>query len=266
VNTQDPSNIRKAVRDRYGAIARGSAVGCAPSAEGPCCSPDATEADSPSLALGYEGDELSALPPGADLGLGCGNPGAIASLEEGATVVDLGSGGGIDCFLAGRQVGPHGRIIGVDMTPDMIERARSNAAAVHAANVEFRLGEIENLPVADASADVVLSNCVINLSPDQGRVYLEAFRVLKPGGRLAISDMVAKTDLPAAIREDVALHTGCIAGAATREEIERHLTKAGFEDVRVRPRDGIVLDESTPTRPEDAVYSAMIEGRKPVTS
>jgi len=256
------TDVRNAVRNTYGQIARGERAGCGTgtgrSAERSCCG-----SASPSLGLGYSGEDLAALPDGADLGLGCGNPAAIAELRAGETVVDLGAGGGIDCFLAARRVGPAGRVIGVDMTPDMVERARGNAARAGLENVEFRLGEIENLPVPDGTADVVLSNCVVNLSPDQGRVYREAFRVLKPGGRLAISDMVAKADLPEEIRSDLELHAGCIAGARTATELKRHLTDAGFEDVRIRPRDGREPDESPPPTPRDAVYSATIEGRRP---
>jgi SAM-dependent methyltransferase len=258
---QTGSEVRKAVRQTYGEIARGERAGCGTGtgrSASSCCG-----TSSPSLGLGYSGDDLSALPEGADLGLGCGNPGAIAALQPGETVVDLGSGGGIDCFLAAQQVGATGRVIGVDMTADMIERARGNAERAGAENVEFRLGEIENLPLADGTADVVLSNCVVNLSPDQGRVYREVFRVLKPGGRVAISDMVARAELPESIRKDLALHTGCIAGASTARELERHLVEAGFEDVRIRARNGVEPDNSIPQDPQDAVYSATVEGTKP---
>ena len=258
----EATDVRKAVRSTYGQIARGERAGCGTgtgrSAESSCCG-----SASPSLGIGYSGEDLATLPEGADLGLGCGNPGAIAELRPGETVVDLGAGGGIDCFLAARQVGAAGSVIGVDMTPDMVERARGNAARAGLENIEFRLGEIENLPVADGTADVVLSNCVVNLSPDQGRVYREAFRVLKPGGRLAISDMVAKADLPEEIRSDLELHAGCIAGARTAEKLKQYLVQAGFENVQIRPRDGREPDDSPPRSPRDAVYSATIEGRRP---
>jgi ubiquinone/menaquinone biosynthesis C-methylase UbiE len=214
--------------------------------------------------MGYEESELSTLPAGADLGLGCGNPGAIAELRAGEVVLDLGSGGGIDCFLAAKRVGPTGEVIGVDMTPDMVERARANAARSEIENVEFRLGEIENLPVADGTVDVVISNCVVNLSADKKRVFADAFRVLKPGGRLAISDIIAKADIPAPIREDLDLHAGCIAGAATKIEVENWVRAAGFVDVRVTPK-----SETPPpadpgqASPWDYVCSASIEARKP---
>jgi ubiquinone/menaquinone biosynthesis C-methylase UbiE len=178
--------------------------------------------------IGYSEAELAAVPEGANLGLGCGNPQAIAALKPGETVLDLGSGAGFDCFLAARQVGPAGHVIGVDMTPEMIRRARDNAAKAGLANVEFRLGEIEYLPVADASVDVVISNCVINLSPEKLQVFREAFRVLRPGGRLALSDIVATAELPAAVRDDLTLFTGCMAGAAHIDELEQMLSEVGF--------------------------------------
>jgi SAM-dependent methyltransferase len=173
------------------------------------------------------------VPEGANLGLGCGNPQAIAGLKPGETVLDLGSGAGFDCFLASRQVGASGRVIGVDMTAEMIGRARQNARKVEATNVEFRLGEIEHLPVADGSVDVIMSNCVINLSPDKRAVFREALRVLRPGGRLAVSDVVAFAPLPPEVRRDLALYTGCVAGAATVDEIKSWLAEAGFTDIRV---------------------------------
>ena len=234
-------DVRKAVRDGYGKIgaAGRAAAGCCATS---CCSSGvaastACAADT-STALGYSEAEVSSLPDGANLGLGCGNPQAIAALRPGETVLDLGSGGGIDCFLAAKQVGETGAVIGVDMTPEMIDRARENAAKVGASNVEFRLGEIEHLPVADGIVDAILSNCVINLSPDKRTVFREAFRVLKPGGRLAIADVVATAPLPEDIRDDVELHVGCMAGAATIDEIESMLADVGFEDIRVTPIEG----------------------------
>jgi SAM-dependent methyltransferase len=251
--------IRAQVRDRYGKIAQetpGSSCATA------CCgaSPDA------SLRLGYSPGELSAVPDGANLGLGCGNPQAIAALQPGETVVDLGSGGGIDCFLAARRVGPAGRVIGVDMTAEMVAKARGHAAGAGAANVEFRLGEIEHLPVADGTVDVILSNCVINLSPDKAQVFRDGFRVLKPGGRLAISDVVAVQALPPELREAAAALTGCVAGAATVAEVKAMLAAAGFHDIRVRvkPESRAVIRDWFPgSGAEEYIASATIEAVKP---
>ena len=194
-----------------------------------CCSPQQTV----SKAVGYTDEQLGAIPDGADLGLGCGNPTALASLREGEVVLDLGSGGGIDCFLAASKVGENGRVIGVDMTPEMLEKARENASKGKYTNVEFRLGEIENLPVADNSIDVVISNCVINLSPDKAQVFKEAYRVLRPGGRVMVSDIVLLKELPDAIKSSVAAYTGCIAGASRKEDYLATVASAGFQDVEV---------------------------------
>jgi arsenite methyltransferase len=230
---ESKDEVRNEVRSHYGQIARTGGSCCGPA----CCTP-AQEAPSDQAArtsqqLGYSAEELTAVPEGANLGLGCGNPQAIAALRPGETVVDLGSGGGFDCFLAARQVGPEGRVIGVDMTPDMINRARQNAGRTTLDNVEFRLGEIEHLPVADQSADVILSNCVINLSPDKPAVFREAFRILRPGGRLAISDVVALRAVPDEIKRDLALYSGCVAGAATVDDTRAMLAAAGFVDIQV---------------------------------
>ncbi|HTW91424.1 MAG TPA: arsenite methyltransferase [bacterium] len=221
--------IRKSVREGYAKVARTSGS-CCGSTKG-CCGTSAPEAVS--RAVGYSDAELAALPEGANLGLGCGNPVALASLRPGETVLDLGSGAGIDCFLAARKVGPTGQVIGVDMTPEMLEKARQNAAKVQAANVEFRLGEIEHLPVSDNSVDAVVSNCVINLSPDKPQVFRDTYRVLRPGGRLMVSDLALTAELPSPVRDSVAAYVGCVAGALLKTDYLAAITGAGFTDVRV---------------------------------
>jgi ubiquinone/menaquinone biosynthesis C-methylase UbiE len=221
--------IRKHVRDRYATAARQGASCDQPAG---CCG-EGRGLESLSKRVGYTDKELKTVPEGANLGLGCGNPLAHASLREGETVLDLGSGGGFDCFLASRQVGHAGKVIGVDMTPEMLERARGNARKGDYANVEFRLGEIENLPVADNQVDIVISNCVINLSPAKERVFQEAFRALKPGGRLMVSDIVLRKDLPEKIRDSISAYTACVAGATRKEKYLDAIRAAGFEDVRV---------------------------------
>jgi SAM-dependent methyltransferase len=216
--------------------------------------------------LGYAPEELRCVPEGADMGLGCGNPQLIAQLTAGEVVLDLGSGGGFDCFLAAEKVGPSGRVIGVDMTPEMIDKARRLARAGGVANVEFRLGEIEHLPVADGAVDIILSNCVINLSADKPQVYREAWRVLKPGGRLAISDIVTTAPLPEAMQQEVALHTACVAGAASVDELTAMLAEAGFADIRIAPKDASreFIRHWAPGRGvEDFIASATIEAVKP---
>lgn len=259
MNEQNKEDVRAAVREQYGNIARsGAPVGCAPG----CCG---TSADA-SLKIGYSPEDLAAVPDGSNMGLGCGNPQAIARLRVGETVLDLGSGGGIDCFLAARQVGSAGRVIGVDMTADMVSKARANAQKLDAKNVEFRLGEIEHLPVPDSTADVILSNCVINLSPDKGAVFQEAFRVLKPGGRLAISDVVQLRALPKELEQDIMALTGCVSGAANVDTLRGLLLGAGFEDVRIDVKEAsrdFIRDWLPGSGVETYVASATIEATKP---
>ena len=257
--------IREAVRIRYREVAvnEESTCSCAPS----CCDSSPSDAAGKSRQMGYTAEDVLSIPQGANMGLGCGNPQAIAALVPGETVLDLGSGGGFDCFLASRQVGESGRVIGVDMTSEMIAKARSNAQAGEYTNVEFRLGEIENLPVADNTVDVIISNCVVNLSPDKERVFVEAFRVLKPGGRVAISDVVAFADLPEDILNDLKLLTGCIAGASTVNEVQRMLSDAGFSRIRVTPKSesaSFIRDWAPGTEITRYVVSANIEAVKPV--
>ena len=222
--------IKKVVKKGYAKIAKQDSSCCAP-VDSCCGSPDLAQTISKSI--GYTEEELKAVPEGANLGLGCGNPVALASLSEGETVLDLGSGAGFDCFLAANQVGETGKVIGVDMTPEMIEKARENARKSNYANVEFRLGEIENLPVADNSVDVVISNCVINLSPNKGKVFQEAFRTLKPGGRLMVSDLVLLKELPNFIKHSIEAYIGCLSGAMMKDEYVEAIGAAGFHEVRI---------------------------------
>ncbi len=257
--------VRQQVRERYGAIARFEERGCGC---GPSCG-DSTEVKNLPIgaeALGYSDSDLSSVPEGSEMGLGCGNPTAIASIKPGETILDLGSGGGFDCFLAARQTGSGGKVIGVDMTPEMISKARTNSARGAYDNVEFRLGEIENLPVADNTADLVISNCVINLSPNKPRVYAEAFRVLKPRGRIAISDIVALAPIPEELKGDFMAYTGCIAGAASVVELESILRNAGFTDIQVTTKQSSrdFINEWLPgKRAGDYVASANITAVKP---
>lgn len=267
METKNSDEIREVVRSRYGEIARQKGSGCGCSDPSSCCDSKPVSIEQMSQAFGYTEEQLDSAPEGANMGLGCGNPQAIASLMEGETVLDLGSGGGFDCFLAAKSVGESGRIIGVDMTADMVSKARRNAEKLGAKNVEFRLGEIEHLPVADASVDVIISNCVINLSPEKINVFREAWRVLKPGGRLAILDVVALQTLPPEIKNDLALISGCVGGTEEIEVLESLLEQAGFEDIRIQPkaesRDSI--REWFPGKNlEEYVASATIEAKKPL--
>jgi ubiquinone/menaquinone biosynthesis C-methylase UbiE len=256
--TVDHDEIRQSVRDAYGTIARDENSCCSGAG---CCSISGTDP----AALGYSTADLAAVPEGAELGLGCGNPVALASISRGEVILDLGSGAGFDCFLAASRAGDTGKVIGVDMTPDMITKARRNAAKSGFSNVEFRLGEIENLPVANDTADLILSNCVINLSPAKARVFAEAYRALKKGGRLAISDIVATTQMPDSVRRDIAAYAGCVAGATTASDIESMLRAAGFSDIKITPKEQSreFINEWIPgIKAGDFVVSATIEARK----
>lgn len=262
MQTSTADRIRETVRQAYGAVATQRQQGGCCGGGSTCCGPGGSS----SARLGYSDADVAAVPEGANLGLGCGNPQAIAGLQPGERVLDLGSGAGFDAFLAARQVGETGRVIGVDMTPEMIALAEANAAKAGLGQVEFRLGDIEHLPVDDGSVDVILSNCVINLAPDKAAVFREAHRVLSPGGRLAISDMVATGDLPAAVAADPAAYTGCIAGAAPVADLERMLAAAGFERIRitVQERSRELVGEWSPgTGADSVVASATIEAVKP---
>jgi arsenite methyltransferase len=220
----------KIVRQGYAKVARKGSSCCAPADT--CCG-STVKARDISKFVGYSEEELASVPDAANMGLGCGNPVAMASLKEGETVIDLGSGGGLDCFLASGKVGPSGRVIGIDMTPEMLEKARENARRANYANVEFRLGEIENLPAADNTADIIISNCVINLSPDKPRVFREAFRVLKPGGRIMISDLVLLKDIPDFLKDSIDAYISCLSGAIKKDEYLSAIGDAGFQDIEV---------------------------------
>jgi len=226
----EEEKIKKIVRDAYAKIARTKDFCCGSTV--PCCD-NTNVPDETSKIIGYSEEELRSVPEKANLGLGCGNPVALASLKKGETVLDLGSGAGLDCFLAANKVGEKGRVIGVDMTPEMIDKARENARESKCKNVEFRLGEIENLPVADNTVDVIISNCVINLSLNKGRVFKEAFRALKPGGRLMVSDIVLLKKLPEVIRKSVKAYIGCLSGASMKDKYIETIKEAGFQEVKI---------------------------------
>ena len=301
METTNQDRVRQSVREAYGKVAKAGSESSGESRTSSCCGPSGISAETNpatsccgpsniseeksseaqcgcgdsdftleqiSTALGYSKKDGESVPEGANMGLGCGNPVALASLKTGETVVDLGSGGGFDCFLAAKEVGETGKVIGVDMTPEMISKARKNAGKVGADNVEFRLGEIEHLPVADNSADIIMSNCVINLSPDKLSVFRDAYRILKPGGRLSISDILATAPLPEEIQKDLALVAACVGGAATITDTEQLLMEAGFQDIKIKPKDNSreLIEHWNPTKsenPGDYIVSAYIEAVKP---
>lgn len=257
-----PDAIRKIVRENYGKIAKVFGTCCATGGTIPCCSNAEVSAE----RIGYSGAQIASVPDSANMGLGCGNPQAIARLKPGETVLDLGSGAGFDCFLAARAVGETGRVIGVDMTDGMVRKARHNAKKAGIDNVVFRAGEIEHLPVADSTVDVIMSNCVINLSPEKEAVFREAYRVLKPGGRLAISDVVAVRPMPAAMRGDKQMHCACIGGAALVEDLRQILELAGFEKIVITPleKSRDLIKQWVPGKDaQNYVVSALIEAIKP---
>ena len=268
MNSNDEKTIRDSVKERYGEIARHSQDKTAEASS--CCGNvidpfDLIKPRTQSSLMGYSEEEITSVPEGAVMGLGCGNPQAIAALQPGEVVLDLGSGAGFDSFLAARKVGETGMVIGVDMTPEMIRLARENAQKGDYKNIEFRLGQIENMPVEDNSVDVILSNCVINLSPDKKAVYQEAYRVLKEGGRLAISDMVASGEMPPEIKNDLSLHSSCVSGALQVDELQEILEGAGFVNIRIKPKDESreFINKWTPGIPiEEYVLSATIEAVK----
>lgn len=267
MNSYEADTIRQTIRSAYGDVAKASDKGGRCGTVSSCCG----VSDSPhinrliSTRLGYSSNDITTVPEGSDMGLGCGNPRAIASLQPGERVLDLGSGGGFDVFLAAQEVGEQGFVIGIDMTPNMISKARGNAKKGHFDNVDFRLGEIEHLPVADNSVDVIISNCVVNLSTDKLQVFRDAYRVLKHGGRLAISDVVASAPIPAALRDDPYLHTACVTGASSVAELEHLLVVAGFRDVCIQPKDHsreFIKDWAPGRGVEDYILSASIEAVK----
>ncbi len=266
MTTNINETIRRAVRDNYGKIAKRDTTATDMIAPESCCSKPETGLEQLSTAIGYSQEDLSAIPDGANLGLGCGNPVALGAIKPGETVIDLGCGAGFDSFLAAKKAGREGRVIGIDMTPAMVSKARRNAEKMKSDNVDFRLGEIEDLPVADNTADVIISNCVINLSPEKGKVFREAYRVLKPGGRIAISDMLAAAALPEDVKNDLSLFSACISGAATVEKTTALLEEAGFENIKIDVREESKkrIDEFLPClNAGDYIIAAYIEAEKP---
>jgi arsenite methyltransferase len=264
----EKDSVRQHVRRSYAEVAEANNDGACCGEESSCCGVSDDDAINSliSTRLGYSEDDLSKVPEGADMGLGCGNPRAIAGLQAGEIVIDLGSGGGFDAFLAAHEVGDAGHVIGIDMTPAMLSKARKNADKGQFTNVEFRLGEIEHIPVADNIADVIISNCVINLSPHKEQVFADAFRALKPGGRLAISDVVATAQMPEEMKNDPYLHAGCMAGASLIDELETIMSEAGFEKISIEPKDesrDFIRDWAPGRGVEAYVVSACIEAVKP---
>jgi len=260
--------IREKVRERYGKIASNVGNTTGSCCESSCCGPSTADLKMKAEALGYSLVDIQDSPEAANMGLGCGNPNAIASLKSGETVLDLGSGGGFDCFIAAKAVGEEGKIIGVDMTPEMLKKARENAEKAGVTNVEFRQGEIEKIPVEDNSVDVIMSNCVINLSPEKDKVYQDAFRVLKPGGRLAISDVVATKPLPEEMRKNMNLVSSCIGGAETIDNIKEMLNEAGFTKIKIIPNEKskqFIKKWIPGSNADEYVVSAVIEAVKPQT-
>jgi arsenite methyltransferase len=288
MRSEEKEIIRQAVQDRYGQIANmqsteansvstpGTGKTCCnvlrevsdkEKKTSTCCDHSHDTWEQMAHAIGYSADDTGGILEGANLGLGCGNPVAMASLKPGEMVVDLGSGGGFDCFLASKQVGESGRVIGVDMTPEMIAKARKNAQKMDTGNVDFRLGEIEHLPIAANSTDIIMSNCVINLSPDKKRVFQEAFRILKQGGRLAISDIVATQELPKALRKNLDLVAACIGGAATVEDITNILFEVGFRQIKISPKEesrDVIQNWLPDNKATGSIFSAYIEAVKPI--
>ncbi len=267
MDNKQADEVRNKVRDSYSKVAEANNEGSSCGVSSSCCgvSDDEQINQLISTRLGYSKADLINVPEGADMGLGCGNPKALAALQPGEIVVDLGSGGGFDAFLAANEVGETGKVIGVDMTPEMISKARKNAAKANYNNVEFRLGEIEHLPVADNSIDTIMSNCVINLSPDKQQVFNDAYRILKTGGRLAISDVVSSTELPDEIKNDNVLYSACVSGASSIEDLKHMMQQAGFKNIKIDPKDesrDFIKDWAPGSKIEDYVISASIQATK----
>ncbi|MBN1265714.1 MAG: arsenite methyltransferase [Anaerolineales bacterium] len=266
MDSREQNRIRAEVREHYGKVGASKVSENCCSTASSCGTTREISIKDISLSLGYSNEDVITAPAGANQGLGCGNPHAIASIKKGETVLDLGSGGGFDCFLAARAVGEGGRVIGVDMTPEMISRSRQNIEKTNFKNIEIRLGEIEYLPVPDAIIDVIISNCVINLSPDKEQVFREAFRVLKPGGRMAVSDVVRTAEIPDSLMQDMELYSQCVTGASEIIELESMLQRVGFEQIRIMPKDEsktIIRDWSPEKNVDDYVVAASIEAVKP---